>query len=61
MYLSNSTLPGPLPSVTENDTIAMFPPKWLRDQSSPYLRSGYHDGPGTSPSWFARVCATLAL
>jgi hypothetical protein len=35
--------------VNENDVIALFPQEWLRDPTSPYLRSGYHDVPWNQP------------
>jgi carbamoylphosphate synthase large subunit len=34
---------------TEKDTIALFPQEWLRDSSSPYLRSAFHDVPWEEP------------
>jgi hypothetical protein len=43
------------PSVTEKDTIALFPQEWLRDSSSPYLRSAYHDVPWDEPE-LIRTC-----
>ena len=43
------------PRVTEGDTIALFPHEWLRDPSSPYLRSGYHDVPQDEPE-LLRAC-----
>jgi len=33
------------PIVTDKDIVALFPQEWLRDSSSPYLRSAYHDVP----------------
>jgi hypothetical protein len=45
----------PSPSVTENDTIALFPQEWLRDPSSSYLHSGYHDVPWDQPE-LVRAC-----
>jgi glutathione synthase/RimK-type ligase-like ATP-grasp enzyme len=47
----------PSPSVTENDTIALFPQEWLRDPSSPYLHSGYHDVPWDQPE-LVRACVS---
>jgi hypothetical protein len=41
--------------ITENDTIALFPQEWLRDSSSPYLRSAYHDVPWDQPE-LLRAC-----
>lgn len=43
------------PSVTEKDTIALFPQEWLRDSASPYLRSAYHDIPWEEPE-LVRAC-----
>jgi hypothetical protein len=43
------------PCVTENDTIALFPQEWLRDPSSDFLRSGYHDVPQNEPQ-LLRAC-----
>jgi Carbamoyl-phosphate synthase L chain, ATP binding domain len=37
------------PTVTKNDTIALFPHEWARDAASEFLRSGYHDVPWDSP------------
>jgi predicted ATP-grasp superfamily ATP-dependent carboligase len=34
---------------SENDVIALFPQEWLRDPTSSYLRSGYHDVPWNQP------------
>jgi len=33
------------PKVTEKDIITLFPQEWMRDPSSAYLCSGYHDVP----------------
>lgn len=35
----------PAPIVTDKDTMALFPQEWIRDSSSPFLRSAYHDVP----------------
>lgn len=35
--------------LTEKDTIALFPQEWIRDSTSPYLRSAYHDVPWDEP------------
>lgn len=35
----------PAPAVTDKDTVALFPSEWIRDSSSPYLRSAHHDVP----------------
>ena len=37
-------------TVTENDTIALFPHEWARDQHSEFLRTGYHDVPWDAPA-----------
>jgi aspartokinase/homoserine dehydrogenase 1 len=37
------------PSVTESDTIALFPHEWARDPESEFLRTGYHDVPWDAP------------
>jgi hypothetical protein len=36
-------------SITEKETIALFPQEWLRDPASAYLRSAYHDVPWDEP------------
>ncbi|MGA2814347.1 MAG: ATP-grasp domain-containing protein [Candidatus Acidiferrum sp.] len=41
----NGVAASPSPPVTENDVVALFPKEWLRDPTSPYLHSGYHDVP----------------
>jgi hypothetical protein len=45
----------PSPSLTENDTVALFPQEWLRDPESSYLTSAYHDVPW-SESELVRAC-----
>lgn len=35
----------PAPVVTDKEMVALFPQEWIRDSSSPYLRSAYHDVP----------------
>ena len=37
------------PSITEKDTIALFPHEWARDPQSEFLRTGYHDVPWNTP------------
>jgi hypothetical protein len=39
----------PAPKVTENDTIALFPQEWVRDPSSGFLKTAYHDVPWDQP------------
>jgi hypothetical protein len=48
-------VPQPAPTVTEKDTIALFPQEWLRDPASSYLRSAYHDVPWQE-SELVRAC-----
>jgi hypothetical protein len=43
------------PSVTEKDTIALFPQEWARNPESPFLQSGYHDVPWGEPE-LIRAC-----
>lgn len=42
-------------TITERDTIALFPQEWIRDSASPYLRSAYHDVPWDEPA-LTRAC-----
>jgi hypothetical protein len=51
----SGTAAQPASKITENDTIALFPQEWLRDPSSPYLRSAYHDVPWDQPE-LLRAC-----
>jgi hypothetical protein len=39
-----------MPSVTEKDTIALFPQEWHRNPQSEFLRSAYHDVPWDQPA-----------
>jgi predicted ATP-grasp superfamily ATP-dependent carboligase len=39
------------PKVTDKDTIALFPQEWLKNPSSTYLRSAYHDIPWEEPEF----------
>ncbi len=41
--------------VTENDTIVLFPAEWVRNPTSDFLRSGYHDVPLAEPE-LVRAC-----
>jgi hypothetical protein len=43
------------PKVTENDTVTLFPQEWMRDPSSSFLLSGYHDVPWGEPE-LLRAC-----
>jgi hypothetical protein len=45
----------PEPSVTDSDTIALFPQEWMRDPASAFLASGYHDVPWQEPE-LLRAC-----
>ena len=45
------------PKVTDKDTIALFPQEWMRDPSSPFLRSAYHDVPWEEPE-LIRACVS---
>jgi carbamoylphosphate synthase large subunit len=38
-----------VPSITDRDTIALFPAEWRRDPASTYLSSAYHDVPWEVP------------
>lgn len=40
---------------TENDVIVLFPEAWLRNPTSPFLISGYHDVPWEEPD-LVRYC-----
>lgn len=46
---------NPLPAVTDNNVITLFPKEWLRDPGSCYLHSGYHDVPWDQPE-LVRAC-----
>lgn len=45
----------PAPRITESDTIALFPLEWIRDSSSTFLQSAYHDVPWDRPE-LIRAC-----
>ena len=45
-------------AVTEKDTIALFPQEWLRDPSSTFLQSAYHDVPWDKPD-LIRACVRI--
>jgi hypothetical protein len=50
LYGAVSGHPGRVaPSLTESDTIALFPHEWARDPQSEFLRTGYHDVPWDTP------------
>jgi hypothetical protein len=45
-------------TITDNDTIALFPQEWIRDPGSEFLRFGYHDVPWEQPELVhAGVCS----
>jgi hypothetical protein len=43
------------PSVTGNNTIALFPQEWTRDPASSFLQTAYHDVPWDEPE-LLRAC-----
>jgi carbamoyl-phosphate synthase L subunit-like protein len=45
-------------TITENDTIALFPQEWLRDPNSVFLQSAFHDVPWKEPE-LIRACIQL--
>jgi hypothetical protein len=47
----------PAPSVTQDDTIALFPQEWIRDPASTFLQSAYHDVPWDRPE-LIRACVS---
>ena len=47
------------PTVTENDTIALFPHEWARDPQSEFLRTAYHDVPWDAPE-LVHACVSRA-
>lgn len=48
----------PAAKVTNDDTIALFPQEWLRDPSSAFLQSAYHDVPWDKPD-LIRACVKI--
>jgi len=48
----------PATRVTNDDTIALFPQEWLRDPSSAFLQSAYHDVPWDKPD-LIRACVRI--
>lgn len=49
--------PSAAQKVTDLDTIALFPQEWLRDPSSKFLQSAYHDVPWDQPE-LIRACVS---
>ena len=49
----------PLPRVTENRTIALFPHEWIRNPESPFLQTAYHDVPWSEPA-LVQACVRSA-
>jgi hypothetical protein len=47
------------PTITEHDTIALFPHEWARDPHSEFLRTGYHDVPWDAPE-LVHACVSRA-
>jgi len=47
------------PTLTEKDMIALFPQEWMRNPSSPFLKSAYHDIPWEEPE-LIRAAAHMA-
>src|SRR5271170_2793893 len=45
------------PKATEKDMIALFPQEWMRDPTSSFLQSGYHDVPWEEPE-LVRDCVS---
>jgi hypothetical protein len=43
------------PTLTDKDTITLFPHEWLRNPASPFIQSSYHDIPWEEPE-FIRAC-----
>jgi hypothetical protein len=43
------------PTITDRDTITLFPYEWLRNPASPFIQSSYHDIPWEEPE-FIRAC-----
>lgn len=43
------------PTITEKDTVALFPQEWKRDATSRYLSTAYHDVPWQEPR-LVRAC-----
>lgn len=48
----------PTTKVTNDDTVALFPQEWLRDPSSAFLQSAYHDVPWDQPD-LIRACVRI--
>lgn len=48
----------PAAKVTNDDTVALFPQEWLRDPSSAFLQSAYHDVPWDKPD-LIRACVKI--
>ena len=47
----------PAPTVTQDDTIALFPQEWIRDPASTFLQTAYHDVPWDRPE-LIRACVS---
>jgi hypothetical protein len=56
LYSAVSGQPAcPATKITNDDTIALFPQEWIRDPSSTFLQSAYHDVPWDKPE-LIRAC-----
>jgi hypothetical protein len=56
LYSAVSAQPAcPATKITNDDTIALFPQEWIRDPSSTFLQSAYHDVPWDKPE-LIRAC-----
>lgn len=58
-YLSGSSYQRAV-DVKSTKKIALFPTEWMRDKSSPYLSSGYHDVPWSDRRVFASIVANTS-
>lgn len=43
------------PTITDKDTITLFPHEWLRNPASPFIKASYHDVPWDEPE-LIRAC-----
>jgi hypothetical protein len=53
--LASRIVPAIARPAIANDVVVFFPREWLRDPSSPYLKTGYHDVPWDDPA-VLRAC-----
>src|SRR5262249_26299391 len=52
--LAGEPLLRPAAPATDNEVIALFPQEWLRDSSSAFLGTAYHDVPWEEPALLRR-------